>query len=101
MVCVCQEIRPVLEAEDTRVFLRKTSGPGLEHALLRGLASLTEKNKMAVWIDEPVCDKCKADRSSSPIIPVPLTFNGRVARAEEQQSGVHALLCQDCMSKLT
>lgn len=101
MACVCQKIRPVLEAEDTRVFLRKTSGPGFEHALIRGLASLTEKGKTAVWSVEPVCDKCGADRSQSPIMPVPLTFNGGVARSEEQQSGLHALLCQDCITDLT
>jgi hypothetical protein len=36
MICPCKNARPVLIAGDARKFLRKTMGPGPEHALARG-----------------------------------------------------------------
>jgi hypothetical protein len=98
LTCTCQMLRPVLEVDDTRKFLRKSSGPGTRHALIRGMTALIEDGKFANWIDELSCDKCEAKTLG--IVPVPLSFGGRVAYSEDDMSGKHVFLCQDCLEEI-
>jgi hypothetical protein len=100
MTCVCQGIRPVLEVSDTRVFLRKSTGPGVDHALLRGLSALAIKGGEASWIEEPICELCGVDTTTEQIVPVPFTIAGAVCYDDTQLSGKHALLCRPCMREL-
>lgn len=95
MDCRCETARAVLEVEDTRVFLRKTNGPGIEHALSRGLAALHFAGKTAEWIDGPTCDACQ--KSGKQVIPAPISGAKRVAYQETKDN---ALLCTDCLEKL-
>lgn len=95
MVCPCKNIRAVLEAEDTRVFLRKTTGPGVEHALVKGMAALVIAGKQANWIDQPTCDRCS---SQDGVSPVPVTSAKTVAYGEP--TGYDALLCETCKEEL-
>lgn len=95
MDCRCENSRPVLEVEDTRMFLRKTNGPGVEHALSRGMAALYHAGKTAEWIDGPECDACGS--SDGPIIPCPISGAKRIAYQETKDN---ALLCSDCLEKL-
>lgn len=98
LTCTCQGLRPVLEVDDTRMFLRKSSGPGTRHALIRGLTSLIDGGKYATWIEELSCDKCT---STGPgIVPVPFSFSGGVAYSEEEMSGRHAFMCQECLEEI-
>ena len=98
LTCTCQGLRPVVEVEDTRKFLRKSSGPGSKHALIRGLSTLIGEGKHATWIEEPTCEKCGAEGSG--IVPVPFSFTGRVAYSENEMSGKHAFLCEDCLEEV-
>lgn len=98
LTCTCQTMRPVLEVDDTRKFLRKSSGPGNRHALIRGMTSLIESGKYASWIEELSCDKCEAKKLG--IVPVALSFAGRVAYDESDMSGKHVFLCQDCLEEI-
>lgn len=95
MDCPCKKVRPVIDAEDTRPFLRKTQGAGPMHALARGLAALAENGKDADWIIDLVCDRCSQETGS--LIPVPVTKDGR---ATVEPTGYDALLCQKCREEI-
>lgn len=91
MMCPCKKIRPVLEADDTRMFLRKTEGAGAMHALSRGLYACIEAGRKVEWIVDLACDKCGA--TDKRVVPVPVTQNGFLA---DHATGFDALLCDDC-----
>lgn len=95
MKCPCKNLRPVLDAEDTRPFLRKTQGSGPEHALARGIAALSEGGKEADWIIDLVCDRCQ--EPNGVLIPTPVTKDGRIA---QEATGYDALLCQTCREEM-
>ena len=90
MECPCKKMRPVLDADDIRPFLRKTEGAGALHALGRGLAAASSKNVKVEWIVDFKCDRCQKD---SPIAPVPVTQRGT---AMSSATGFDALLCREC-----
>lgn len=91
MSCPCRNIRAVLDVEDTRPFLRKTQGPGPEHALSRGLAVLAASGKEGHWIIDLECDKC--GEHSDRLSPVCVTATGVMVR---MPTGYDALLCPTC-----
>jgi hypothetical protein len=95
MDCPCKNARAVLDAEDTRPFLRKTQGAALKHALSRGLAALIASGKDAVWLIDLECDRCK--EPSETLVPVPVTKSGF---ASEDVTGYDALLCQRCREEV-
>ena len=92
MVCPCKSVRPVLIDGDARKFLRKTLGPGPEHALARGILASIEDGKDVEWIIDMACDKCGVVGSIS---PVPTTREGLV---QFEATGYDALLCKTCRS---
>lgn len=95
MNCPCKNCRPVIEVDDTRLFLRKTTGPGYEHALVRGIAALHEVGKGMKWIEPPKCDRCST--SEGRIQPVPITTGKTVAY---EATGRDALLCDKCLGEI-
>lgn len=95
MNCPCKSVRPVIEVDDTRRFLRKTTGPGYEHALIRGIAALHEIGKGMRWIEPPKCDRCSATEGR--IVPVPITAGKTVAY---EATGRDALLCEKCLGEI-
>lgn len=92
MECPCKKCRPVLEAEDTRVFIRATAGGGRLHALSQGLYNLIARGKNARWIIDFKCDRCN-EKSEKPLTPVPVTQSGI---SVSYATGYDALLCDDC-----
>jgi len=92
MECPCKKCRPVLEVEDTRMFIRATSGGGRLHALSQGLYNLVQREKKAKWLIEFKCDRC-GEESDKPLTPVPVTQSGT---ATTYPTGFDALLCDDC-----
>jgi hypothetical protein len=93
MDCPCKKIRPVIEVEDTRPFLRKTAGGGMMHALVRGISAVALSGKPVTWLVDLKCDKCGAEGKSTGVVPVPVTKNGI---ASDEATGYDALLCQKC-----
>lgn len=91
MECPCKRARPVLLAQDTRLFIRKTEGGGAAHALSRGIRESLTKDKAVEWLIDLACDRCGEETDS--IIPVPVTQNGT---AVSRATGYDALLCSDC-----
>lgn len=90
MDCPCKSLRPVLKAEDTRNFLRKTEGPGALHALGRGLKAAHDAGKNVEWVVEAKCDRCHVE---GPISPVAVTQRGVIV---DVATGYDALLCRKC-----
>ena len=91
MECPCKKCRPVIEAQDTRKFLRKTSGAGPFHALALGMLSHAKEGKTVKWIDPPKCDRCGTETNN--VVPVPVTQRGN---AVDYATGFDALLCPKC-----
>lgn len=95
MECPCKKLRPVLEATDTRKFLRKTTGGGALHALTLGILSHVKENKSVTWIVDLKCDRCGKDDKN--VVPVPVTQHGR---AVGYATGYDALLCRECRAEV-
>lgn len=95
MDCPCKKIRPVIETNDTRMFLRSTQGGGAMHALSRGLSALAMAGKSATWLIELKCDRCGA--VDEVVVPVPITSNGHSAN---KATGFDALLCPNCRDEV-
>ena len=91
MECPCKRSRPVLLAQDTRLFIRKTEGGGAAHALSRGIRESMAKGKSVEWLIDLVCDRCGRDTVS--VTPVPVSQQGT---ARPYATGYDALLCSDC-----
>lgn len=93
MTCPCLKVRPVLDVEDTRPFLRRTQGSGQNHALIRGLARVIEQGKRAEWIETPACDMPDCG-STVGVIPVPLTESGFPV---SEPTGYNVFMCRECL----
>lgn len=90
--CKCKAVQPVLEVEDTRIFMRKTEGPGAFHALSRGIVSASGKGHTMSWIDGALyCHKCK--KTDERVTVVPVTQHGI---AQDADTGFNVFLCDTC-----
>lgn len=96
MACPCKHAVAVLFAEDARLFMRKTSGHGPDHALGQGIVASAMKNKEIRWLIDPICENCKTEGAH--VIPVSLTRSGLVSDVPGEDN---ALICNDCRRKLT
>jgi hypothetical protein len=60
MSCPCAHFIPIAKVEDGRSYLWKTEGPGMDHALVKGIFRALNKGEYLEWIDQNyVCVKCK------------------------------------------
>lgn len=91
MLCPCKAVKPVLEADDIRAFLRRTEGSGAMHALTRGIAAAVSAGKEVTWLVELKCDKC--GQHASNVVPAAVTQSGRLS---DSATGFDALICYDC-----
>lgn len=90
MECPCKATRAVVDSSDTRPFLRKTEGPGVLHALGRGVQAAVKAGHTVDWLVPAQCDRCGVE---GPISPVPVTQRGV---AVNEPTGYDALLCRKC-----
>jgi hypothetical protein len=88
--CKCKKKRLVLICEDTRNFLRKTTGPGAFHALAQGIRDAESRGQKLEWIETPVCEPCG---SVDGLSPVPVNERGIIV---EEDKGFNVWLCSDC-----
>lgn len=104
VTCSCTFNVPVLTAQDTRLFLRKTTGPGKEHALMRGISASLLAGKDIEWIDKPQCGACGTSDAAKRIEVAP--FNGSNRIVYDQNGGDsayfamqikrNAFICSEC-----
>lgn len=95
MECPCKKVRPVLETNDTRAFLRRTDGMGVQHALTRGIVAAMKRGRSVKWLVELKCDRC--GQSADKVIPAPVTQRGI---AVDHATGFDALLCAKCSTEI-
>jgi hypothetical protein len=95
--CPCKKLRPVVQVEDTRLFLRKTNGPNQEHALIRGIAASVVASKEVKWIVEVACDICHRTAAETKILPTAVT---EFKTMSYEATGWDALVCEDCLEKI-
>jgi hypothetical protein len=93
MQCPCKSFKPVIEVQDTRDFLRKTTGPGPLHALGRGIATALVKGHWVKWLIAMECEKCHAETQ---LIPVAINGVGQDGR----KAHFDVLLCKSCMDQM-
>jgi hypothetical protein len=93
MTCPCMKVRPVLDSDDTRPFLRRTQGAGPEHALIRGLARVLASGKKAEWLEVPTC-QMPGCGSTTDVLPVPVSERGHPLN---EASGFNVFMCKTCL----
>jgi len=98
MHCPCKSLRPVLRTSDTRCFLRKTDGPGAEHALSRGMMEAVKRSKTIEWIVPIVCDRC--EQPTDKVIPTPIAQGTAGVYKKNEPAAQNALLCRDCFTAI-
>lgn len=94
MYCPCKLIVPVLNVDDTRVFMYDTHGRGAKHALFRGLKRLQQMNKSARIL---VSNECWSCNEQALIEPVPITNYGDIG---EYAQARNAMLCTNCIWRM-
>ena len=94
--CPCRQMIPVLTVDDTRLFLRRTTGPGAEHALTRGIAALADNDKGCEWIEET--HKCFKCGGSEQLRAVPTNQDGTLVKYEHSQYNI--LVCSGCYGEM-
>lgn len=90
--CACKKKQLVITAQDTRSFLRKTTGPGADHALARGIRDAEAAGQVLEWIGEPTCEPCG---STVDLSPCPVSERGIILYEDK---GFNAFLCVNCRS---
>lgn len=91
--CPCKSLRPVIEVDDARVFMRKTAGAGAAHSLGQGLISAVTRGQEITWLVEQKCDACGAEGKLSPVATTEAGF------IVDEPSRFNALLCNSCREK--
>jgi hypothetical protein len=91
--CPCTEKIPVVYANDTRYFMRKTYGPGSRHALSTGLMRVRQVGKQAFWLEKPQCWNSKCYSNNPNIYPVALDLDGIVLN---EPGPKNVLMCETC-----
>jgi len=88
--CKCVKKDLVLVAQDTRIFLRKTTGPGPQHALAQGIRDAEKAGQMLQWIGTPKCEPCG---STVDLSPCPVSERGVILYEDK---GINKWLCAEC-----
>ena len=102
--CSCGNFVPVLKVQDTRDFLSKTRGHGIDHALIKGMKIAIEKEHSVEWIDEHYkCAKCQVQGYEAQLIITP--FEGSLETGlrktiEVEFARYNGFLCEDCWDEL-
>lgn len=98
MACKCSDCVPAVEVSNTRFFLRKTTGPGAQHALARGLLAAAQAGVEIRWLVDVTCSACGSDEA----VPAGLmrTVSGEARVAWENPEATR-LLCGACITGLT
>lgn len=94
--CSCTSFRAVLKSSLVKPFIRTTTGPGVEHALLKGLAGAVKLGAEIEWVAEPKCDKCETVGKVLPVALNPMTL-----RVSQIGTRVNQLVCRECLVELS
>lgn len=94
--CKCQTPYAVIEVRNTRPFMFRTTGLGLEHALQAGIFRCREKGIEITWLVPQQCEREGCD-STLGVQAVPLSDR---MKPVAQESKINALMCVGCRAGL-
>lgn len=99
LICSCNQARAVIRVSDTRRFLRRTSGAGPRHALMKGLAQLVDAQGTWTWLtDLEDCEKCGNDEGPLTIVPIGADGRGGL-RYNSESALLSKFLCSTCSTR--
>lgn len=96
--CECSQFFAVLETTDTRRFMSKTVGPGMEHALGRGLSNALTAGVPVVWREGLTCGKCQVETHG--LLPVAIQVGPSGPRIARETAAYNYMLCASCRAEL-
>jgi len=101
MDCSCSEYIPTLKVSDLRPFLQKSTGPGADHALIKGLTSAFMKDITAEWMGTGMdCKRCGAKENTT-IYSLGGSEAGGLQMVEDPLFGRwNYFLCQPCADSI-
>ena len=98
--CSCGNFVPVLKVQDTRDFLSKTRGHGIDHALVKGIFGALNRGEYVEWIDTNyVCLKCKTSGHETELTITPFEGDPETGLRPSIQldfSRWNFFLCETC-----
>lgn len=105
MDCSCAQYRGVIRAEDTRYFQYKTNGPGVDHALSKGLKQSAKKNRTVEWLEDAY--KCALCEKQETLQIYPISGSEKIGfhiatdpKVDYDMGRRNALLCEGCVETL-
>jgi len=104
--CMCRVAEVVLVADNMRLFMYMTTGPGTAHALGRGILACMARDVKFQWfgkIPEPACGFCQQPTGEP--IPVSIELNAGagdepIVQVVNRPAKINKIACPDCYDKL-
>jgi len=96
--CACEKFQYVLTISDVRSFIQKTTGPGEEHALAKGLASSLGRGIFPEWREDIACFWCGKHPAEVGTL-IPIAYNERGVEAF-RPTKVNRLHCASCRAEV-
>lgn len=92
--CACVTPRAVLTADNLRMFMFATDGPGTKHALGKGMIKSYIGGHKMQWLSDPLhCDICERETDKNRVFPVAATPEKRISSVTTK---VNVILCEEC-----
>lgn len=107
--CRCHGLLRVLKVSDTRYFLRKTTGYGADHALMRGKKSAENRGVDVDWVENLACQQCWIPHSEAALFPILIEIDRETGKfhipggrskhwiSAPEAIGMNGLLCFRCL----
>lgn len=94
-ICPCREYQEVLTTSDIRPFRKATSGPGPDHALVKGIMNAMQADReiTVTWSPNLVCVKCKKGTDEVALAPVAYDFLWMEAK---EPTDMNTMICRNC-----
>lgn len=92
--CPCKKLKPVIQVENLRIFIRRTSADTRGHALTLGMLESIKRNFKFEWLIDVACDRC--GETDGRIGPCAVSRDGIISYTA---TGYDAMLCQNCQDQ--
>lgn len=93
IACKCKMERPVIRTDNLRLFLKNTTGVGIDHALGKGLVACVAGGVNFEWVESPArCDICMEEM----LEPIPVAVNVATGMPTDVSTGVDKIVCIGC-----